>query len=70
MLHQINSDDLAALEEMLPVLMMNSALHHQSADRMKWRRVREIVANVRWNYGPPEQCGAIPCDDPHSGQEN
>ena len=52
-LHQISDEDLAALEDMLPVLMMNSAPEHQVADRMKWRRVREIIASVRWNYGPP-----------------
>jgi len=23
--------------------------------RKQWERVKEIVSNIRWNYGPPSQ---------------
>ena len=33
--------------------------------RVQFRRVRVILANVRWGYGPPENVEVIgPTDDP------
>lgn len=64
-LFQINEDDLAELEHTLPNIL-NAMYPMFSKDngennrlRTQWRRVREIVANVRWNYGPPEEVEVI-----------
>ena len=50
---QISESDLAELESTLPAILDRSYLHLNNADRAAWRRVQEIVKNVRWNYGPP-----------------
>lgn len=65
-LHQINADDLATLEELAPELLwlLDEKLN-DTAVRMKVRRVKEILSNVRWNYGPPLEVEIHPAgDDP------
>ena len=57
-LYQINEDDLAELERTLPQFMSDlmplMADDNQRAPRLRtqFRRVQEIMQNVRWNYGP------------------
>lgn len=60
-LHQINSDDLATLEELCPELLwlLDEKLNN-TAIRMKARRVKEILSNVRWGYGPPQEIQVKP----------
>lgn len=59
-LFQIHEDDLADLERLLPNLADALARPMfecpESAPRLKTaiRRVKEIISNVRWNYGPIE----------------
>ncbi len=63
--YQINADDLAALEEILPEFQW--ACHQRVNDtavRMKFRRVKEILSNIRWGYGPPREVEIIPADEP------
>lgn len=50
-LFQIYEADLVELEHTLPELLgsMDTLTNRQ---RVQWRRVREIVTNIRWNYGP------------------
>jgi hypothetical protein len=64
-LYQINADDLTALEELLPEFccMLGEKLN-DTAIRMKFRRAKEILANVRWDYGPPSEVQVMPTDDP------
>lgn len=53
-MYQIYEEDLEALESNLPALM--DAAFEQCNDplvRKRWERVKSIVSNVRWNYGPP-----------------
>ena len=52
--YQISADDLATLEELVPDLtwLLDEKLN-DTAIRMKARRVKEILSNVRWGYGPP-----------------
>lgn len=53
-LHQINDNDLSILELELPALMDSSLMQCNDAlTRKRWEIVREVIANVRWNYGPP-----------------
>lgn len=60
---QISEPDLETLEHDLPDLMaeMGLALNH-SRNRVRWRRVIEVIRNIRWNYGPPEGIEIIPAD--------
>lgn len=59
-LHQITEDDLAALEQHLPQLMSETILAcNNPLVRKRWERVKEIVSNVRWNYGPPSEVTEI-----------
>jgi hypothetical protein len=61
---RITEPDLADLERILPQLcdMLDLKLNDPKV-RAKVRRVREIVADVRWDYGPPSSVEIIPLDD-------
>jgi len=59
-LHQITEEDLAALERYLPQIMSATMLScNEPLTRKQWERVKEIISNVRWNYGPPNQVEQI-----------
>lgn len=63
--HQINNDDLVALEELAPELLWLLDLKlNDTAIRMKARRIKEILSNVRWSYGPPEEVEIQDATDP------
>lgn len=55
---QITEDDLAELEHTLPQLqddLFDKLTQPECAPRLRRQlnRVKEILSNVRWNYGPP-----------------
>jgi len=52
---QIAEDDLAELERVLPDICWSNKAELTPTARVRWRRVQEILKNVRWHYGPPEQ---------------
>ncbi len=55
-LFQITETDLASLEEELPALMdAHSITCNDPLTRKRWELVKNILSNVRWNYGPPVQ---------------
>lgn len=59
-LYQIKEDDLATLESELPRLLDAAAMTCNDAiTRKRWQAVKEILSNVRWDYGPPQQVEAI-----------
>ena len=62
-LFQITENDLATLERELPRLLEISFPHLDNQQRSKWRVVREIVSNVRWEYGPPGSVEVIPIEE-------
>lgn len=65
-LFQIKEDDLAALEHLLPQLAedLTLVMTGPAAPRLRVqiRQVKEILSNVRWNYGPPSNVTIIPCE--------
>ena len=61
-LHQISGPELAELEELLPDLLWHRPDLLTPRVKIKWRRVMEILQNVRWNGGPPLKCFRIPAD--------
>lgn len=64
-LYQINADDLATLEELAPQLVwMLDEKMNDTAVRMKARRIKEILSNVRWEYGPPSEIEKMEGDLP------
>lgn len=60
---QIHEEDLVTLEAMLPELMWFRPDLLEPRQKIKWRRVIEIINNVRWNYGPPLQCFRVGAED-------
>ncbi len=62
-LFQIKEDDLGALEATLPQLadalmpVLNNRL------RVQLRRAQQVLSDVRWNYGPPQEVQIIRPDD-------
>lgn len=57
---QITEDDLAELERSLPMLVDALYPTMDNRTRAMVRRVRQVVTNVRWNYGPPTDVEVVP----------
>lgn len=59
-LFRITEDDLALLESEMPRLM-DSALDgcNDAVTRKRWKALKDILSNVRWDYGPPEEVERI-----------
>lgn len=57
---QIYETDLAKLEAALPRIMdiAGEALNHPQA-QVLFDEVKEIISNIRWNYGPPTKISVI-----------
>lgn len=58
-LYQINQTDLEELERMLPNLTRRLWPDIDNPTKVQIRTVKRIVSDVRWGYGPPEQCERI-----------
>lgn len=59
-LYRVTEDDLAILESELPRLLESSSIAcNDPIIRKRWQAVKEIVSNIRWDYGPPQQVGQI-----------
>lgn len=61
---QIREIDLVTIEAMIPEILgaMMSAGSLDNRARIKFRVLKGILSDVRWNYGPPteveiEECG-------------
>jgi hypothetical protein len=61
-LFRITEPDLAELERVLPQLADAMMSHLNPRLRIQWRRVQQIVCDVRWDYGPPRNVSVIPAD--------
>ncbi len=63
---QISESDLAALESIMPSLASLICERGTPRLRTQLRRVKTILSDVRWNYGPHEECEIMPAadDDP------
>lgn len=56
-LFQIYENDLVALEEILPQISERIVLLNCNDQQLRESlfMVKEILSNVRWNYGPPSE---------------
>jgi hypothetical protein len=61
-LFQINENDLATLEHVLPELLMRMYPYLDARTKSQWRKVQQVLVDVRWNYGPPLEVHVIPAD--------
>lgn len=61
-LFHVYEDDLAELERILPDILSNPSLeiHFAARQRTQVRRVKDILSNIRWDYGPHENIEEIP----------
>ena len=64
-LYQIYEDDLVYLESTLPMFQDIMIDRMDNALRIKFRRLKELLSNIRWNYGPPSDIYII-----DRGEEN
>ncbi len=61
--HQINDEDLIELERTLPQLAEALTPHLNPRLKTQLRKVKEVISNVRWGYGPPDEVEIIPAED-------
>lgn len=63
-LFQINEEDLAELERILPVMYDRAAIQMQDTRSRKMvEKVMRIVQSVRWNYAPWTNIETLPAGD-------
>lgn len=60
-LHQITEDDLAELERIVPELIwrLEPEQLNQTVVRKRAEKLKEILSNVRWGYGPPRSVEVV-----------
>lgn len=62
-LYQIGGDDLADLERLVPLLCEKAMIRlDDNESRTQIRRVKSILSDVRWNYGPWNDVTEISAD--------
>lgn len=63
-LFQISEPDLAELERLLPEFCAAAGMNiNITRYRKQFEKAKEIISNVRWNYGPPRERKIVPMDD-------
>lgn len=61
-LFQIYGDDLATLEQDCAAICDRLMAYLTPALKTRARRIKRVLSDVRWNYGPPDQVEIIPAD--------
>lgn len=64
--YQITDDDLGELERSIPELASALGPAIDNRLRVQIRRVKRVLSDVRWGYGPPSDVEIIPVDDQES----
>lgn len=59
---QITEEDFAELERTIPQLVDSLMVKLDNRARTQLRRVKQILSDVRWNYGPHLDVEVIPAD--------
>jgi len=60
---QMYEEDLAELERVIPEFSDSMMGKLSPRMRTQLRRCKEILSNVRWNYGPHSEVEIIPASD-------
>lgn len=67
-LFQITEEDLAGIEADIPAILQRHYPCMTPADKCAFRRVQQVLMDVRWNYGPPTEVKVIPASDEESDE--
>jgi hypothetical protein len=59
---QIHESDLAELEKIIPAMSDSHMGEWSPRERTQLRRAKDILSNVRWNYGPHTDVEIIPAE--------
>ena len=59
---QINENDLMDLERLMPILACSLSTTAGPRERTSLRRIKGILSDVRWDYGPHEDTEVIPAE--------
>lgn len=59
---QIYESDLAELEKIVPAMSDHFMGKLSPRLRTQLRRAKDILSNVRWNYGPHDEVEVIPAE--------
>lgn len=59
---QIHEADLAELEKIIPAISDGHMGEWNPRERTQFRRAKDILSNVRWNYGPHTDVETIPAE--------
>jgi hypothetical protein len=62
-LFQIYEDNLVELEKLLPELCDALYPTLNNPIKVKLRRLKNLLSDIRWNYGPPDEVTIIKCGD-------
>ncbi len=62
-LFQIYEEDLEELERVIPDLAISLSPHLGPRQRTQLRNLKEILSNIRWDYGPHTDVTIIPAGD-------
>ena len=62
---QVCEPDLAEMEKIMPAIYDVAMMQIANSPRLRvqCRRMKEILSNIRWNYGPHSECIELPADD-------
>lgn len=61
-LFQLYEEDLSELEKIIPEISDSMMGKLTPRMRTQLRRCKDILSNVRWNYGPHSEVEIIPVD--------
>jgi hypothetical protein len=61
--YMIHEKDLCELERLLPMLAEDLTPVLNPRIKTQLRRVKQILSDVRWDYGPPEEVLQIPAEN-------
>lgn len=63
-LFSITNDDLLELERIIPAIVERHMLMcNDTRTRKQLDKVKQILSNVRWDYGPPLEVHTLPAGD-------
>lgn len=70
-MYQISQTDLEDLERIIPQWCWRYMMKNLDSPegRTQFRRVQQILSDVRWHYGPWTGVEIIPCDGDDGGGE-
>ena len=60
---QVHEESLCELEALIPEIVNILAMGLNPRLRVKCRRIKQILSDVRWNYGPYDEIREVPPEE-------